>query len=247
MKLPDKINIIIREELKQLITENKNSELYDLNAEFVKWNKKLFDNKLILNFPLRWVNSKQHIAFVDGLKRRDKFRNITYEVTGLNMTDKFVLNQEQFSSIFIHELIHVYLMQTNVTDYGGQHGLYFMKELHRINGMGYNIPVSEDAMSLKLANVENIKPTNFILLQKFNGDDAQYSFGLFKKDATDEELSDKRGGIMSSYIMFYGKTTNDIVSKIPVANSLNTIKYYKLPPELNEIFKSEIIKKIVKS
>lgn len=207
--------MVNKNQIKRII-EGYNQETYDLKAEFHKWNRKLFDDKLILNFDLKWIKGKK-IAFCLAYRNR-----LTQElrIDSLNVSDSFKMDYNQFSKIFIHELIHIKLMQNGKDD---GHGMYFMNELKRINSLGYNIPVTEETFNLQLDKSVKIKPTFFVLRKS---PDNKYNV-VFFKTYNAENLLIRLGYDYYSernYKFYIGQTTQDIVAKYKINNNENSIK-----------------------
>ena len=156
--------------LRSSITENKeyaDDDIIDFNdinleQEFDKLNKLLFDNKcnrVPLELSMRRMAHGHVSATINRLSRKitvkklaiSKFYNIPYKL---------------FKDTFAHEMIHVYLLQQNIND---GHGVYFHREMNRINGMGlgFNVSVKLDSGDLELSS--SVKGRDVIFMIFSNG------------------------------------------------------------------------------
>lgn len=137
----------------------------DLQKEFDKYNKELFNGELnVIN--LKWENNKNSGARV--ISKLDKSTG-KYYIDYLGVSNYFDYDYEIFKNVFIHELIHVYILQKNIQDYGGSHGIIFKKYMNEINKKGYNIQIEMDATDMMLSNQNLLsKPLCVVLIEDKN-------------------------------------------------------------------------------
>jgi len=105
---------------------NENFE-FDPYSTFDYINSKCFDNKL-KKIPIEFVTNKRAKMFVDGVKITTyKPYSKTMRVDRLCISKNFHFSKQQFIDCLTHEMIHVYFLQNNIEDFGGQHGVKFKK------------------------------------------------------------------------------------------------------------------------
>lgn len=110
----------------------------DLQKEYDELNTLLFNGEL-KPVPLKWVKTKNsgghvHSTKVNGIETINylaisNFRNRSYE---------------KFRDILAHEMIHVYILQKNIKEYGGYHGVRFQELMNEINKKGFNVTIKDD-------------------------------------------------------------------------------------------------------
>lgn len=130
----------------------------DLQAEYAKLNKKLFNDKLGM-YPMKWNRRKGAGALVkwrwEGgvVKRRtnrtrgDRRKQISggqIKIRSIEVSTYYQSTIIGFISRLAHEMIHVFLLEQDIDE---SHGRMFLTEMRRINAMnlGFKIVVSEDA------------------------------------------------------------------------------------------------------
>ncbi len=118
-----------------VLRERKNSDDYRMEAMFHKYNALCFSNRLVLDFPLEWssVALKKALGYVKGYVARGK-------VLSLTMNNRFFLTPDEFLGVFIHEMIHVSMIQQRLD---AKHGPLFIREYNRIKAMGYPVSLSD--------------------------------------------------------------------------------------------------------
>ena len=220
-----------------ILKEGFNKDNYDLNSKFGKFNKLIFNNKLILDFPIKFIKTKL-LAFVDATYNKSTGE---IKIKSLNFSDLYKIPEDKFDLIFIHEMIHIKLAQENDNDYGDQHGIHFKQELNRIHKLGYNVPISEKLEDLNIELSNKMKSIYFILFKKPNN---TYSIAFVKNISENEVIERYEYLNNSGYKIFFGKTENPTFIKYTKSNTIKNIKFYILPNIDADIIKSDITKQI---
>lgn len=110
----------------------------DLNREYDKYNKLLFNNELP-RVPMRWSNRKTSLGHVKYLRNNNTGE---IKIEHLAMSGFFSIPYSNFKSTLAHEMIHVKLLTTGKDDRWDKHGHNFMAEANRINDMGLGFSIS---------------------------------------------------------------------------------------------------------
>ena len=112
---------------------------HDVEKEFDYLNKLLFNSELILP-PYSFDVNKNRSAWV--YSEYWNIPNMYKEIT-LHFSKNCILTPEQFRNTLAHEMIHLWLYHKNILkDYGGPHGVFFTREMDRINNMNVGIKIS---------------------------------------------------------------------------------------------------------
>ena len=185
-------NFFIRENYEFQDDETVDFSKIDLNSEYDKYNKLLFDNELP-RVPMRWSNRKTSLGHVNYSRN-----NFTGEIiiNHLAMSGFYSIPYSNFKSTLAHEMIHVKLLTTGEDDRWDKHGHNFMAEAKRINnmGLGFNISAfNTENFGVSDKTKQNMKTLIAIILEINNkfylsvttpnvfASDADYIFNLFER------------------------------------------------------------------
>jgi hypothetical protein len=171
--MDNKLRKIIREMIMAEAYEHTDDEIVtfeniDLEHEFNKMNKLVFNNELTM-VPLDWSTSKArhgHVSF------RRWFDGTVERIHGLFLSKFFKIPYSKFKDTLAHEMIHVKTLQDDMklkrrTEKG--HGYNFIREMNRINAMnlGFTIDVTETA---KFDVADDVKGKNvYFVIIKLSG------------------------------------------------------------------------------
>lgn len=136
---------------KSFLLEYINKHTINLQEEFDKLNKELFNGEL-KPIELKWEKNKNSGGRVISTRYPDKTEIINY----LGISDYMEYEYDTFKNILAHEMIHVYIIQNNIKDYGGKHGIFFKEKMEEINKKGYNITIDFDATNLMVSGQEKL-------------------------------------------------------------------------------------------
>lgn len=149
MYMNSNLRRIIREMIMSEAYEHTDDEIVtfdkiDLEYEFNKLNKLLFDGKLQI-VPLKWSVSKGKHGFVSYTGSKATGR--VDKINGLSMSKFFKIPYKMFKDTMAHEMIHVKNLQDDMRDGRPHrrqqaHGYEFLKEADRINSMGLGFKIT---------------------------------------------------------------------------------------------------------
>jgi predicted SprT family Zn-dependent metalloprotease len=220
----------------------------DLQKEFDKYNKELFNGEL-KPITLKWENNKNSGARV--ISRLDKSTG-KYNVEYLGVSEYFDYDYEIFKNIFIHELIHVYIIQNNIQEYGGHHGLFFRKIMNEINKKGYNVQIEMDSTDMMLSNQNLLtKPLCVVLIQDKNN---KKSIVVWDMKLFTDGTKEKFLGWMQNFAKYkhdeftikFIESRNPNLNRYTVKRKMNRILYYGLSENLEkELQNDKVLEEIV--
>jgi predicted SprT family Zn-dependent metalloprotease len=134
------------------IREHADDEIVDFNEidlqqEFSKLNKLLFNNQL-QPVTMLWNTRKVAHGVVKATKNRVSGE---IRIVSLSMSQFLKIPYKFFKDVLAHEMIHVYWLQKG--RFKEQHGPLFQQEMHRINslGHGFNVTVRGDSSNFELS------------------------------------------------------------------------------------------------
>ena len=121
-------------ELMEQVLNEKSVSTYNIKQRYDYFNNLLFNNEL-LNYPLGWINSKKksgEVAF-SFIKKQGKISDLRIEK--LRLSTFYIYTDEQYDSILVHEMIHIWDLQTNGDSYDlkNQHGKVFLDKMRELN------------------------------------------------------------------------------------------------------------------
>jgi predicted SprT family Zn-dependent metalloprotease len=214
----------------------------DLQKEYDDINKRCFNNELE-NVPLVWIKSKKvggrtHATYYPVLK--------TYKVDRIEISYFYELDYDKLKNILAHEMIHTYMFQKNIKEYGGSHGIRFKEWMEKLNKMEFNINISDDAEFFKISNENELgKPLVVVLIKDEKNSNINYSIALFQENFITDETNDwllrmfKRNNIYS-YMKYYItiiKSKDSRLRKFKVKRTASTFETYAI----NEQFYNELM------
>jgi hypothetical protein len=161
---------------------------FDLVKEFHEANKTYFDGKLQLSFELAYKTKANSFGWVRAKHRSRGRRILSATVLGLYITSKYKLTREQFLSTFLHEMIHVYMLQHahEFSWQGGYHGWEWQRMADQISKQS-GVPITKEESSADYEHSEPIKEYIAIIKLDKNaiGDrfmaTAMYTASMWKK------------------------------------------------------------------
>lgn len=134
------------------IREHADDEIVDFNEidlqqEFSKLNKLLFNNQL-QSVTMLWNTRKVAHGVVKATKNRVSGE---IRIVSLSMSQFLKIPYKFFKDVLAHEMIHVYWLQKG--RFKEQHGPLFQQEMHRVNslGHGFNVTVRGDSSNFELS------------------------------------------------------------------------------------------------
>jgi hypothetical protein len=161
------------------LNEKRNEEKINLVHEFNRLNKEVFNNELVLDFPLVWKKLKDKMGICTAYLSTGKVISITIS----NFYDN---TEEDIINTLIHEMIHALLFQKKLFDKGKynkvSHGFYFTQEMDRINKHfpKYHItPTEKNSQEVEQSHIGNKVLKGYILNKQI--------FFLVKKITTEGE------------------------------------------------------------
>jgi hypothetical protein len=163
-------------EVRNILSEVRLDQRFDLYEVFHSVNSEYFDNKLVLNFEIKWVNTSSSHGSVKSTVRKDGRTDkiIWADVKELRLSKIYEdVSDDEFMNTFIHECIHILMLQ-NVDDYswiGGYHGIEFMDIARDLNKR-FGLKIDSKETSGKLRATFFNKPINILVgfsKGKFNG------------------------------------------------------------------------------
>jgi len=107
---------------------------YNLDHEFDDANYKYFGGALV-RIVLKYAPMTKRLGFVKATINKNGRRLNSADIQFLAINNRYEYTYEQFLSTFLHELIHVYMLQ-NVSDYnwyGGYHGNEWQRMADKIS------------------------------------------------------------------------------------------------------------------
>jgi predicted SprT family Zn-dependent metalloprotease len=210
---------------------------YDIKEEFDRLNELLFDNEVI--YPeISFDPHKTRVAWVsfkDGVV--------------LHFNKNYSLTPEQFKNTLAHEMIHILLYQRKIMrDYGGDHGIYFTREMDRINNMNVGIKISPKNDTLTPFQQRQKKEKEFYVIF-FNWKDEKILCPFSVKEECEKfwDIAMKSFKISSpkDLTIYMAKTTLNEINFYSVARAAKNVKQYRIPEELYQklLSESEILRK----
>lgn len=134
------------------IREHTDDEIVDFNEidlqqEFSKLNKLLFNNELQA-VTMLWNTRKVAHGVVKATRNRVSGE---IKIVSLSMSQFLKIPYKFFKDVLAHEMIHVYWLQKG--QFKAQHGPLFQQEMRRINslGHGFNVTVRGDSSNFELS------------------------------------------------------------------------------------------------
>ena len=134
------------------IREHTDDEIVDFNEidlqqEFSKLNKLLFNNELQA-VTMLWNTRKVAHGVVKATRNRVSGE---IKIVSLSMSQFLKIPYKFFKDVLAHEMIHVYWLQKG--RFKEQHGPLFQQEMHRVNSLGYgfNVTVRGDSSNFELS------------------------------------------------------------------------------------------------
>ena len=218
------------------INENFQFE-HDVEKEFDYLNKLLFNGEVIYpkvsfdphKIKIAWV------SFKDGIV--------------LHFNKNFILPPDQFRNVLAHEMIHLFLeKKPGFRDYGGDHGVFFTREMDRINNMNIGIKISpRDSI---LPSQQRIKKEKDYYVIFFNWKDEKILCPFFELEVCEEfwETAIKSLKMFSpkgTITLYMAKTNLSEIGFYIVARKSKRVKQQMISDELYDklLKESEIIKK----
>jgi dipeptidyl aminopeptidase/acylaminoacyl peptidase len=210
------------------LIEKNNKDFYDMEKAFHKYNKLLFNNELVLDFPLRWGSLKHSmgvVKYVSDGRTKEPLR-----VISLTLSNVYEFTPEDFRDTMIHEMIHVYTTQKHI--YEKPHGREFISWMNKINKMGdYKITPTEEG-EVQVNSDRAVKPIYVVELQKKDGNN---SFAFIKSYLKGEVLISKGRSSYINYFLITGKgavcvykVVDPNAVKMKISRSLETATLYIL-------------------
>ena len=231
MNIPEKLTI-----------HESNSDKYNLNKTFIDLNKKVFNNELKLDFPLRWGKTKNKVGHVviNTLGKEE------VSILEFMITNYYNMTLEQFESIMLHEMIHVYIFQKKIKD-NNIHGREFNKKMDFINSKGYNVSRTEDPREFEIdtetvsneelqaiiIEYEKTSDMDIIIFKQINSGEEMAFYEVLKNNA--RSMGE---GITLSFLT----TSNPLLRKYKIARSLKTAlsRQYALYPDQKKELQKDI-------
>lgn len=134
------------------IREHTDDEIVDFNEidlqqEFSKLNKLLFNNELQA-VTMLWNTRKVAHGVVKATRNRVSGE---IKIVSLSMSQFLKIPYKFFKDVLAHEMIHVYWLQKG--RFKEQHGPLFQQEMRRINslGHGFNVTVRGDSSNFEIS------------------------------------------------------------------------------------------------
>jgi len=252
--MKNSIRFVIKEEIQNFLNEKEyaNGEIIkfneiDLTGEYNKLNKLLFDNELP-NVPMKWSNRKGNLGHVKALRNR-----FTREVkiVHLAISSFHAMPYYIFKDTLAHEMIHVKQLSTGEV---GSHGMSFLREMRRINGMGlgFNIDIrSEDKLEVSdtaklkaktlIAFIMNIDGKYYLTVTTSNvyATESDYVFNLYQRVVNSGKYNTVEFTIVES--------NEPELMKFRIARTFRSgFKYSELSDELlDKLLQGKIIKNVI--
>jgi predicted SprT family Zn-dependent metalloprotease len=213
----------------------------DLQKEFDDINKRCFNNE-VEKIPLVWIKSKKvcgrtHATYYPASK--------TYKVEKIEISYFYELDYEKFKDIMAHEMIHAYMYQKNIKEYGGSHGIRFKEWMDKLNKMGFNINIKDDAEFFKVSNDNELSsPVVVILIKDEKNNNINFSIALFQENFITDETKDwiikmfKRNNIYNhmKYYLTFIKSKDSRLKKFQVKRSASSFGTYTISEQFyNEL------------
>lgn len=198
---------------------------YDIKEEFDRLNELLFNNEVI--YPeILFEPHKTKIAWTTFWSNG--------KVT-LTFNKNFILSFEQFRNVLAHEMIHILLTQRRIfKDYGGDHGIYFTREMDRINNMNVGIHISpRDTI---LPNQQRFKKEKDYYVIFFNWKDEKILCPFSVKEECEKfwDIAMKSFKISSpkELTIYMAKTSLNEINFYSIARTTKNVKQYSIPEDL---------------
>lgn len=216
-------------------------ERYDIAATAARLNREVFGGELDLSFPMHYRALKP----VYGLVRATaNTTSGTAAVKELAISSRYQMDLKTFESIVLHELIHVYMLQSrkwrtdHMIDRSG-HGPLFRQEVARVKAAGYDCPLSEDVGNLALDVGKPFSSPVFVAV--IDGTSMVVFRRIDSQEVWDRFLRTLRYNRRKKLELF--QTTNPAVRELPIAQSLRTtiFKRYKLLPDLYAALQPDLV------
>ena len=147
--------------IKKLIENIKYLNTPYLMNLYREFNKKYFNNQLN-EYPIVVKSLKKVVANVisTGIKNKPE----TWSIKNIIFSTQLEYNENEIKGIMLHEMIHVKLIEEHRTEFGGQHGLFFMQELRDLQKkVFFKIPITED-ITYKSVSKDTMKEKEIIAI-----------------------------------------------------------------------------------
>lgn len=171
----------------------------NIKSKFHEYNSVYFENKLIIP-TLKFNKSSKTLAMV----KYNIFNN-KYHCDKLIFSENILWNEELFSNILVHEMIHIWQIQEK-NRVG--HGYFFKKKMNELNKQGFNITIKADPNSFNLIKNKN---TYIVISENQNN---YYLISLAKKPKPSDSLRIQKI-INNENFIFEGFVNNSEISKYP--------------------------------
>lgn len=227
--------------------ENAN---YNLQDKFNKFNRELFNSELP-NVPIQWSKLKNVSGKVEykiirkspkpdarlvriGIVDKNKGVELVPNSVRIKISNLHKRTEEELDGILVHEMIHLYMVSNG--EYFENHGSKFNAKLKELNAKtNFEIPLTDKVGILELEGSQ-LKEVVVVYIQKQGYD----SFGLLNSKVVDNQLINE---IENKFRYFVKNNSvkqvtvvriksiewSRIASQLPIARSLKTVKYYKVP------------------
>ena len=231
------------------IREHTDDEIVDFNEidlqqEYSKLNKLLFNNKL-QPVTMLWNTRKVAHGVVKATKNRISGE---IKIVSLSMSQFLKIPYKFFKDVLAHEMIHVYWLQNG--RFKEQHGPLFQQEMQRINSLdyGFNVTVRGDSSNFELSQ-EVIKQGLELVFTIISTDKQRekmlsvMTYQTYKKEAKlignlYQNLS-KSGKYQQVHGEFF-KSTNPILQKHKIQRSFGrSISYSNIDEQKYEQLKKD--------
>jgi len=231
--------------------KNFSEDYIDLSIDYIQnqyddLNNLLFDGKLE-KIPIKLEINKNSAARIISTKEGNQPEKLNY----LGISKYFKMKKSIFRDILAHEMIHVYMIQNHIKDYGGYHGIIFKKMMDEINKKGFNVTIVHTSHHSEINDLR-VSKTKVGVAIMHNKDLDEYSITVIKKDVFLNTLENNE--VKLRYYIKNKKQNYDIYYllsdyyklKIYPCIRKSDSNFYILEKDLfNEIIdNSEIIKKI---
>jgi len=219
-------------------------ENINLQQEYEKWNKILFKNELP-NISIVWDNSKVSGGqlIVRGIPNNPQ----TFQIIKMQISKFMDRTYEQFSSILIHEMCHVWVIEQRLPVFDGEHGDIFQdirKDVNqKLKRLKLNIQVenTEDITGQKVSS--NIKNKEFLVVLIFDKEENKYGIMTYSPKVQ-KEIIKKYKDVFddSDYEISFVVSDNRELLKYPIKQKFNTERFKIDKTFFDELKKEKEIK-----
>jgi len=202
------------------IHEDTNKQRFNIVKEFHKYNKLIFNNELVLDFPLRWGSLKRSMGLVKFIS--DGRTKSPLNVVSLTLSNVYDFTPENFRDTLIHEMIHVYTVQHHVIE--KPHGREFTFWMNKINRMGdYHITQTEEG-ELQVNSDRNVKPVYAFVQERLDGKKSHAIIKSYVKGEIILNLDLAHWSSRKNCSIAIYKVTNPRMLMFKQARNLDTLK-----------------------